>query len=334
MTTVPQPGSLGNSYAGTYDAWNRLVKLMNGASTVATYAYDGDTRRTTKTTTFTRHSYYSNGWQCLEERLGGSNCVERQFVWGLRYIDDLITRDIDTSGGSSSSTCAGTNQRFYVMHDYFNVTAIVDTAGAVQERYGYDAFGESRVMDASFGSRSNSLYGWEVRYGAYRWDSESRLYSVRHRYFHSLLGGWLSRDPFVYVDGLNLYAYVQNRSTNSVDVYGTRTDVCASDPVKTAACAAFAASLCAGFVKAVPPKYKPICVPLAAVCIKAANYECCNPGPPPCSDNGRPPVWRNMPPPNYIPPTPPPPMPPVPPWPSCPPPDPGKNDPPPTWTPK
>jgi RHS repeat-associated protein len=194
--------------------------LMSGASTVATYAYDGRARRTAKTTTYTRHFYYSDIWQCLEERVGSSNCVERQFIWGLRYIDDLIVRDLDTTGGSSSSSCAGTNQRFYVLHDFFHISAIVDTSGVVQERYGYDAFGQSRVMDGSFTSRANSLYGWETRYGAYRWDAESGLYQVRFRYLHPRLGVWAGRDLFSYMEGPNLYAYASNTPINAVDPNG------------------------------------------------------------------------------------------------------------------
>jgi RHS repeat-associated protein len=217
MTTIPQPASLNNSYGGVYDAWNRLVKLTSGVSTIATYAYDGLHRRATKTTTFTRHFYYSSSWQCLEERLGTSNCVERQFVWGLRYLDDLVVRDVQTGGGSSSSSCAATNQRFYVLHDYFNVAGITNTSGTVQERYGYDAFGASRTMDASFGSRSSSLYGWETRYGAYRWDSESGLYYVRRRYLNSQMGIWTTRDP---IESINLYLYIDGNPINNVDVYG------------------------------------------------------------------------------------------------------------------
>ena len=120
----------------------------------------------------TTHFYYSDKWQILEERKGSSACTDRQFVWGLRYIDDLILRDRTTSSSSSVSS-PSLDERLYVLHDYFSVTAVTNSSGSVLERYGYDAFGESRVMTSTFGSRSSSSYDWETRYDAYRWDLES-----------------------------------------------------------------------------------------------------------------------------------------------------------------
>ena len=49
ITKVPKPTDWTTAYDLTDDAWNRLVKVMDGASTVATYAYDGQNRRSIKT---------------------------------------------------------------------------------------------------------------------------------------------------------------------------------------------------------------------------------------------------------------------------------------------
>ena len=46
MTTIPQPADPTTSFTATYDAWNRLVKLVDGSNTVAEYEYDGAKRRT------------------------------------------------------------------------------------------------------------------------------------------------------------------------------------------------------------------------------------------------------------------------------------------------
>ena len=41
MKTIPKPNDLANGYTATYDAWNRLVKIVDGSTTVAEYEYDG-----------------------------------------------------------------------------------------------------------------------------------------------------------------------------------------------------------------------------------------------------------------------------------------------------
>jgi len=80
------------------------------------------------------------------------------------------------------------------------------------------------VMDASFGSRANSSYAWETRYGAYHWDSETGLYQIRNRFLHPKLGRWTARDPIEYRGSVNLYGYVNDKPINNVDPSGLQAD--------------------------------------------------------------------------------------------------------------
>ncbi|MEX2119699.1 MAG: hypothetical protein WD847_08900 [Pirellulales bacterium] len=48
MVLIPQPADPTQSYTATWDAWNRLMKLVDGMATVGQYAYDGGARRTEK----------------------------------------------------------------------------------------------------------------------------------------------------------------------------------------------------------------------------------------------------------------------------------------------
>ena len=208
MSKAPKPLDWSSAFTMTYDAWQRLVKIKSGSTTVATYAYDGQNRRVTKTTgTTLRHYYYSSQWQILEERLNTTTTADRQFVWGLMALDNLILRD----RGS---------ERFYSLQDLFSCTAIADTTGTIQERYSYNAFGLSRVMDADFNVISTSSYDWETRYDNYRFDAESNFYQVRYRYLHPMLGRWLTRDPIGYKDGANLYWCAPNNPIKFIDSLG------------------------------------------------------------------------------------------------------------------
>jgi YD repeat-containing protein len=181
IVKAPRPSNWNKGYNLVYDAWNRLVKVTGGGTTK--YAYDGQNRRIAKTGgNIVRHYYYTQSWQIIEERIGSSTSADRQFVWGLRYLDDLIERDNYVLG----------SVRHYALQDYYSCTAVTDSTGVVLERYGYDAFGKPRYMDASFGSKTATSYDWETLYADYRYDQETGFYQVRNRYLHPTLGRWVS----------------------------------------------------------------------------------------------------------------------------------------------
>ncbi len=226
MTTLPQPVNPALAFAATYDAWNRLVGLSAGGSSVALYRYDGLMRRVVKqrysggVVSETRQLYYTDRWQALEERVGAATAAERQFVWGLRYLDDLVLRDRNPNGGGTLT------ERLYAMQDpSWNVTALVDVTGTVQERHLYNAYGVPSALTPSFGSHGASLYDWETHFASYRWDSETGLYQVRHRQYHPLLGCWLQRDPLGLGSGVNLYEYAKSNSMRFVDPLGGQVEI-------------------------------------------------------------------------------------------------------------
>jgi RHS repeat-associated protein len=177
----------------------------------------------------TRDYFYSDAWQVLEEDSSGLSLssssssssptvVSRQFVWGERYVDDLLLRNRRSLGSLDDSI----DEQFYPMSDpNWNVTGIANAAGLIQERFSYDAYGKSAVLTGSFNSCSSSSYTWETRYASYRQDTTSELIYVRSREMHALVGGWLSRDPIGFAgDPQNLYRYVRNRPIDRIDPFG------------------------------------------------------------------------------------------------------------------
>jgi YD repeat-containing protein len=95
MTSFPQPASPSSAFTAIYDAWNRMVSISDTSGTVATYQYDGQNRRIVKVTiatSETRHFYYTNSWQDIEERVGTATTMDKQYTWGIRYVDELISR--------------------------------------------------------------------------------------------------------------------------------------------------------------------------------------------------------------------------------------------------
>lgn len=237
MTTLPRPADPSGDFTGIYDAWNRLVELRGLDDTVVgRYEYDGLTRRVVKRTfplledleasdsetkteedrngqpqAHRRDYYYNSRWQILEERVGDDTSFDRQYVWGLRYIDELVFRD---------RQLASSVERNYALQDAnWNVTGLTDANGVVVERYSYSAYGVATFLNPDFTPAANQeAFNWDVLYSGYKWDPESALYQIRFRYLHPVLGGWCSRDPIGYRAGNNLY--VAKMMLNNLDPSG------------------------------------------------------------------------------------------------------------------
>ena len=208
-------GDWSKFYRLKWDGWNRLVEVKDkGNALVVTYAYDGRTRRTAKTISgATTHSYYNEEWRPVEERVDAGTSAERQYLWGNRYRDDLALRDRDTNESGSL------DERLYVTHDYFNPTAILDTVGNVQERYGYSAFGIRRIMAADFSVRATSSFDWSFGFQGQFFDLEIGYYNYGFRYYVAQLG-WINRDPLQNESDPNLYSFVKNSPISMVDLVG------------------------------------------------------------------------------------------------------------------
>jgi RHS repeat-associated protein len=165
--------------------------------------------------TGSRHYYFSERWQVLEERTGEKTAADSQFAWGARYVDDLVLRDRDAAGTGSLS------ERIYALQDSnWNVTAVVDLLGNIVERYVYSGYGMPLFLTSEYAVQSASTVAWETLYGAYRWDAESALYYVRRRSYAPNLGAWVQRDPLGFTAGVNLYQYAVGNPINHTDPSG------------------------------------------------------------------------------------------------------------------
>ena len=226
MTRIPKPGVWNDHLHLVYDAWNRLVEVRaaDDSTLVAKYEFDGRNFRTVKKTytggqlSETRHFYYNSSWQVLEERVGESPSfvgANRQYVWGDRYIDDLILRERDTNADGTL------DERLHVMQDAnWNVVAVANTGGDVQERYVYTAYGAPTVLTGTFGSRASTSYAWDYLYTGRQYDPETGLYHYRNRFYGAELGRFPTRDPIGYDGGINLYEYVGDSPLIRIDPSG------------------------------------------------------------------------------------------------------------------
>jgi RHS repeat-associated protein len=217
--TFDANGNLTNDENGNqlfYDAWNHLVEVQDDLDNpLASYGYDTLGRRIIEIHgAETKELYYSTAWQVLEEQIEGDTAI--QYVWSRVYVDALVLRDRDTNDNGL------VDERLYVQQDAnYNVTALLDTFGNVEERYVYDPYGKATVLDDAWSTLTSSAYDWQYLHQGGRLDEETGLYSFRHREFSPTLGRWLQNDPLSFGGGdTNLYGYIGNGPGNALDPSG------------------------------------------------------------------------------------------------------------------
>ena len=238
MTTMPKPSSLNTALTCTWDAWNRLVEVKQGAVVMGHYEYDALGRRVKSHVDSQSpgspngvdsyvHYFYNSGWQELESRVSASENTgpeslqpTYQHVWSRRYIDAPVLRDKNTD---ADGLCD--DERIYYLGDAnFNITTLVNTAGDAIERYVYTPYGVLTVYDATWANiRSTSSYANAYTYTGRQLDAETGLYYYRARIYSPQLGRFCSRDPLKYLgSGVNVNWYCGDAPVNFVDAFGNK----------------------------------------------------------------------------------------------------------------
>ncbi len=112
---------------------------------IGAYAYDGLNRRITRTigSDDAIHEYYTESWQRIESRPGGESSTQgvSLFVFGIRYIDDIVMRQRDANASGPPE-----ERRYFLTDANYNVSMIVTDAGYGVERIFYTAYGEPEVF--------------------------------------------------------------------------------------------------------------------------------------------------------------------------------------------
>ena len=202
-----------------YNAWNRLVAVKNsGGTTIASYTYDALGNRITETHGGTTTDLYLSSFgQVLEERQGST--ATAQNVWSPFYVNELIERDDQPSGGSLT-------RRVYVLQDAnYNVTSLTDASGNVIERYVYDPYGTVTVLNANgtvkgSGAIANSGYGVTYLFQGGRIDATTGMYHFGARDYSPTFGMWVQQDPSQYADGANMYLFLHENPIGFTDSSG------------------------------------------------------------------------------------------------------------------
>ncbi len=186
----------------------RQLSGMSKSGTTASFVYNADGQRISKTVNGTTTQYhYANGK--LSHVVKGSEFLH------INY-DALGPWFVNYDNGTTSTV------HYFLRNAQGDILGLVNAHGAIVVSYTYDAWGN--VLSTT-GSMANTLGALNpFRYRGYVYDTETGLYYLNSRYYNPSWGRFISADVFVStgqgVLGSNMFAYCGNNPVNKADYNG------------------------------------------------------------------------------------------------------------------
>ncbi|MGG0741581.1 RHS repeat-associated core domain-containing protein [Niallia taxi] len=192
------------------------VKSLDN-KTVAQYEYDEEGLRTKKIIGSKTYEYYYDGEDdnlALEVTKDNNQIIRyRYYQWDdAGKVLGMIIKEKNSSGIWDS------NNYYFLTNQRGDVISIIDSKGNEVGAYTYDSYGNI-LSETGVIAKDNN-----VRYASYYYDSETKHYYLKARYYDPLNGNFLSIDPEPGEEddpiSQNGYTYVGNNPTMKVDPDG------------------------------------------------------------------------------------------------------------------
>jgi RHS repeat-associated protein len=191
-TQVPTSGTA--SYFA-YDQANRVTNYYSTAGYYATYVYNGDGLRTSKTVNGTTNPYT---WDTSADTPLLLSDGTNSYIYGP---DDLPIEQITTAGTPT-----------YLQHDQQgSTTLLTNSAGTPVAVYVYTPYGTTSIFAGTVAT--------PLRYDGQYQDNESGLYYLRARYYNPATGQFTTRDPLEASTG-QPYEYANDNPLSYADPPG------------------------------------------------------------------------------------------------------------------
>jgi RHS repeat-associated protein len=185
-----------------YNAEDRLIEVRDGSdSLIASYYYDPFGRR-------------------LWKEVGGSRTYFLYTDEGLIGEYDSTGTEIKTYGYKPGSTWTtdplfmkvGDDYYFYQNDHLGTPQKMAAVNGGVVWSAKYEAFGKANV--------EVNIVENNLRFPGQYFDQETGLYYNWKRFYSSIIGRYIGKDPIGLAGGINTFAYVENNPINAIDSLG------------------------------------------------------------------------------------------------------------------
>ena len=138
----------------------------------------------------------------------GATTVTDQYVYSPRYVNTPIldTQTTATYSAESSSWSSSASTYYFLTDANYNVTALLNSSGAVIERYVYSAYGTAAVYSPDYSATySASTVGNTIMFAGMGIDTATGLYVDDARIYNSVISTFVTSDPAQ--QGTNWYEY-------------------------------------------------------------------------------------------------------------------------------
>ena len=206
---IGNPLTYRNGMTFTWADGRKLVSISQNGSALASYTYNADGLRTSKTVNGVETEYY---W------LNGT-------LYAQKTGDEFLYFLYDESGvayGFILKNSSGQSYYYYEFNLQGDIIGIVDEVGTRVVEYTYGAWGDilsiTGTLADSIGQKN------PLRYRGYYYDAETGFYYVSSRYYDPEIGRFINADGYISTgNGVlekNMYAYCLNNPVNMFDPSG------------------------------------------------------------------------------------------------------------------
>ena len=187
-----------NSRTFTYDLSNRLIKVEDNGVTIVEYVYNALNQRIKKILPAeTRIFHYDIMGHLIAETSATGQTLVEYFYFGDQPLAMIRPQEA----------------LYYYHNDHLGTHQILtDDIGAVSWKAVYTPFGEAEI---SVQTVENPF-----RFPGQYYDQETGLHYNWNRYYDPKTGRYLTPDPIGLDGGINIFIYVGNNPTGSVDPSG------------------------------------------------------------------------------------------------------------------